>query len=47
MTGAVLPTRVLAWLVYEQICLLYLQRKDQYEGLGFGGVMLLKWIFKD
>lgn len=45
--GAVLPTLVLAWLLYEQICLLYVERKDQYEGLGFGGVMLLKWILKD
>jgi hypothetical protein len=47
MRGAVPPTRMLEWFVYEQICLFNLERKDQYEGLGFGGRMLLKLIFKE
>jgi hypothetical protein len=47
MRGAVPPTRVFACLVYERICLLFLERKEQYEGVGFGGRKLLKWIVKD
>jgi hypothetical protein len=47
MRGAVPPTHMLAWLLYEEICFLYLERKNQNEGRGFGGVMLLKWIVKE
>jgi hypothetical protein len=47
MRGAVPPTHVLACLVYERIFLLYLERKEEYEGVGFGGRMLLRWIFQD